>query len=84
MNEYGTYSGQTEPLLECEDDLFSVLELFPIPMEVFSKDGMSLFVNKAFIEFFHINTADIIGKFNVLEDSYINNKIGLADYLRRV
>lgn len=84
MNEYGTYSGQTDPLLECEDDLFSVLELFPIPMEVFSKEGMSLFVNKAFIEFFHINTVDIIGKFNVLEDSYINNKIGLADYLRRV
>lgn len=65
-------------------DLFSVLELFPIPMEVFSPDGVSLFVNQAFVDFFQIHAEEIVGKLNILEDPYINHKLGLSDYLRRV
>lgn len=72
-------------LLEQEDSLFSVLDLFPIPMEVFSSDGVCLFMNKVFLEFFCIpNPSDIIGKFNVIQDPFINNKLGLTDYLKRV
>jgi AraC family transcriptional regulator len=72
-------------LLEQEDSLFSVLNLFPIPMEVFSPDGVCLFMNKVFLEFYCIpNSSDIIGKFNVLQDPFINDKMGLADYLKRV
>ncbi len=72
-------------LLEQPNSLFSVLELFPLPMEVFSPDGTCLFINKLFLEFFCIsNPLDIIGKFNVLQDSFINNKLGLTDYLKRV
>ena len=72
-------------LLEQEDSLFSVLDLFPIPMEVFSSDGVCLFMNKVFIEFFCIpNPSDIIGKFNIVQDSFINDKLGLTDYLKRV
>ncbi|MGI6175665.1 MAG: helix-turn-helix domain-containing protein [Christensenellales bacterium] len=65
--------------------LFSVLELFPAPMEVFAADGLSLFVNKEFLNFFHIDDVkEIVGKFNILSDSYINGAMGLAEYLRRV
>lgn len=72
-------------LLEQQDSLFSVLNLFPIPMEVFSPDGVCLFMNKVFLEFFCIpNPSDIIGKFNVLQDSFINDKLGLTEYLKRV
>ncbi len=72
-------------LLEQEDSLFSVLDLFPIPMEVFSPDGTCLFMNKVFIEFFCIpNASDIIGKFNVLQDPFINDELGLTEYLKRV
>lgn len=72
-------------LLEQRDSLFSVLDLFPIPMEVFSPDGVCLFMNKGFLEFFCIpNPSDIIGKFNVLQDPFINGKLGLTDYLKRV
>ncbi|MEA5012239.1 MAG: helix-turn-helix domain-containing protein [Angelakisella sp.] len=72
-------------LLEQRDSLFSVLDLFPIPMEVFSPDGVCLFMNKVFLEFFCIpNPLDIIGKFNVLQDLFINEKLGLTDYLKRV
>lgn len=66
------------------DYLFSVLELFPVPIEVFSPDGLSLFVNREFLNFFRISNAeDIVGKLNILDDSYIHQKLGLTDYLRR-
>lgn len=72
-------------LLEQGDSLFSILDLFPIPLEVFSPDGVCLFMNKAFIEFFCIpNPSDIIGKFNVLQDPFINVRLDMADYLKRV
>jgi transcriptional regulator GlxA family with amidase domain len=65
-------------------EMFSVLELFPVPIEVFSPDGLSLFVNQAFINFFHIGAEDIVGRLNILNDPYINIKLGLSDYIRRV
>ena len=72
-------------LLEDQDSLFSVLGLFPIPVEVFSPDGVCLFVNTVFIEIFHIlDPSNIIGKFNVLQDPFINDRLGLTDYLQRV
>lgn len=68
-----------------QNSLFSVLDLFPIPMEVFSPDGVCLFVNKVFLELFHIpNPSDIIGKFNVIQDPFISGKLGLKDYLECV
>ncbi len=67
-----------------EHDLFSVLEHFPVPMEVFDQDGFSLFVNQAFVDFFRIPAGEIVGKFNILQDPFLNHKLGLADYLRRV
>ena len=72
-------------LLEQRDSLFSVLDLFPISLEVFSPDGICLFMNRVFIDFFCIpNPSDIVGKFNVLQDPFINDKLGLTDYLKRV
>ncbi|NLV17792.1 MAG: helix-turn-helix transcriptional regulator [Syntrophomonadaceae bacterium] len=69
---------------EQKQELFSVLELFPIPMEVFSADGISRFVNQAFVDFFRIQAEEIVGRFNILEDPYINHKLGLSAYLSRV
>ncbi len=66
------------------NDLFSVFALFPIPVQIFSPDGLSLFVNREFLNFFNIDDADlIIGKLNVLTDPYISWKFE-PDYLRRV
>lgn len=65
-------------------DLLSVLKLFPVPMEVFSPDGISLFINQAFVDFFQISAQEIVGKYNILTDPHINQKLGLSDYLRRV
>lgn len=71
--------------ISCNSSLFTILDFFPIPIEVFSLDGNSIFVNKKFLEFFCIESQkDIVGKFNVLEDTYINDNMGLSDHLRRV
>jgi len=65
-------------------EMFSVLELFPVPIEVFSPDGLSLFVNQSFVDFFRINAQEIVGRLNILNDPYINCRLGLSDYIRRV
>jgi len=69
---------------EDRQSIFSVLEFFPIPTALFSRDGVSLFVNRPFIDFFRINEDEVIGRLNILKDRYINNNLGLSDYLSRV
>ena len=80
MNKYDFYSEKTAASfhapLEHWDDLISVLDLFPIPMEVFSTDGLSLFVNKEFLNFFNIDDAEkIVGKLNILKDPYMYDRL---------
>ncbi len=83
MDSSGTSSSQVIPVLQ--ESLFSVLELFPMPMELFSPDGVSLFVNQAFMDFFQITESNkIAGRFNILSDPYMNHKLGLSDYLKRI
>ncbi len=74
---FGMASGQ-------HSDLFSILELFPMPLEVFSADGISRFVNQAFVDTLHISAEQLVGKFNVLEDPYLNRALGLTENLRQV
>lgn len=65
------------------DDLFAVLGHFPIPAEVFAADGGSLFINPSFTEVFGIGSAQIVGRYNVLEDRYLREGLGLAEHLER-
>jgi AraC-like DNA-binding protein/PAS domain-containing protein len=61
------------------------LDHFPVPIEIFNSDGISIYVNREFMDFFHILVpSDLVGKFNVLEDSYINDELGFSKYLKRV
>ncbi|MEM5767285.1 MAG: helix-turn-helix domain-containing protein [Bacillota bacterium] len=69
---------------ENRQDLFSVLALFPMPAELFSPDGISLFVNQAFVDAFHIDAEKLVGRLNILKDPYINGILGLTEELRRV
>lgn len=71
-------------LLQQPELLFSMLNLFPLPTEVFLADGTCCYVNQAFNDFFGLNNIDIINKFNVLHDPLVNHKLGLNDYLRRI
>lgn len=65
--------------------LQEIIDLFPIPMEVFSTDGVCIYANTALLEFFNIsNSSTAIGNYNILLDPFINNKLGLSDYIKRV
>lgn len=66
------------------EDLFAVLEHFPIPAGVFAADGACLFVNGSFTDSFQINADRIVGELNLLKDPYLRNEMGLADYLAQV
>ncbi len=86
MNEHGslyTEASSHEPICD-QSLLFQVMELFPIPIEIFAPDGTSVFVNQAFLGCFGLAESEIVGKLNLLQDPYLNGKLGLSAYLQRV
>lgn len=67
-----------------EDLLFQIVDLFPIPIEIFDPDGTTLFVNRAFLEVFNISSLDqIIGQYNIVRDPVVNDELGLREYVHR-
>lgn len=71
---------------ECEENwLFNVLNHFPIPIEVFNSEGLCIFINKEFIEFFCVSDPSmIVGKTKIIHDVIINEKMSTSEYLNRV
>lgn len=64
---------------------FNVLNHFPVPIEVFNSEGVSVYVNSEFIDFFRIiEPSSLVGKFNILKDKFINDEMGFSEYLNRV
>ncbi|KUG03357.1 transcriptional regulator, arac family [hydrocarbon metagenome] len=64
--------------------LFQIVDLFPMPIEIFAPDGTTVFVNRAFLEEYNISGPDqIVGKYNLLKDPVVNDELGLREYLLR-
>lgn len=64
---------------------FHVFDLFPIPIEAFTPNGVSAYVNSAFLECFQIpDPSMIVGKFNALKDILLLNDMRLAEYIQSV
>lgn len=56
-----------------ENDLFNFFEYFPYPIQVYSPDGVLIFINEACLSILHIPLKeDVVGKFNVLTDPVID------------
>ncbi|MEA5119012.1 MAG: helix-turn-helix domain-containing protein [Propionicimonas sp.] len=66
-----------------QDELFVVLDRFPIPIEVFAADGTSRFVNHAFTEVFGISADRVVGRLNVLSDPFLTTVLGFEEHLLR-
>jgi len=67
-----------------EDMLFQLVDLFPIPIEIFSPDGTTVFVNRACCEVWNVpGPQHIIGNYNIVKDPVVNDKLGLREYVRR-
>ena len=59
--------------------------MFPVPIQIFSPDGLTVFASRAVLEMWNISDASqIVGKYNLLEDAVVNERLGLSDYVQRV
>jgi len=62
---------------------YQLLDLHPIPIEIFTPDGMCIFANKAVLELNNIPDADyIVGKYNYNEDQACFEILGQDVYDR--
>ncbi len=67
-----------------EEMLFQVAELFPIPIQIFTPDGNTVFASRAVLEMWNISEpSQIVGKYNLLKDPVVNERLGLREYVRR-
>jgi len=71
-----------------DEPLFQVLDMFPIPIEIFAPDGTCVFLNRALMELHNLHDKNFaIGKYNVLKDPIIlqiMEQMGLSDKFQKV
>ncbi len=74
-----------ESVFQNEEMLFQVAQLFPVPIQIFTPDGNTVFASRAVLEMWNISDADqIVGKYNLLKDPVVNERLGLQNYVQRV
>jgi hypothetical protein len=72
------------PLLENKEMVFQMFDKFPLPIEAFSPDGISVFVNSAFLELYTIANANLVlGKHNIFDDALGKGNKDLRNVLKR-
>ena len=82
MNEADIKSLQT--LYESKELMFRILETFPVPVEIFSADGTTVFVNRAFLDLNGIEDSNsIVGKYNLLKEIEGDAQLRLQDGIQR-
>ena len=79
----GAFFQSFQMLLENRELVFQILNLLPIPIEIFMPDGTSVFLNQAYLDLFNIRDAGLItGKYNLLGDPVYNDQMGLREHIR--
>ena len=67
-----------------KDFFFRVIDLLPIPIEIFAADGTAVFLNRAFLEFNNMNDANLtVGKYNLLNDEVCNDQLGMREGIQK-
>ena len=68
---------------DSKEFVFQFLDMFPIPVEVFAPDGLSIFCNRAFLKVNNIPDAALVdGKYNLLNDP-VMDQMGMKDCVQR-
>lgn len=71
-------------LAASEARLSQIIHFMPYPIAVFTPDGVASIVNQAYLEMFGIPSAElIVGKFNLLQSSFVANTPGLPAAVAR-
>jgi len=76
---------QSLQILSCDKELlYQIVDMLPVPINIFSPDGTIVFVNHASLEMNHVRDANlIIGKYNLLKDPVCNDQMGLREIIQR-
>ena len=82
-NRYNSYVKMNKRSLPQSDNPFEIIFLqSPISTQIFSSDGTTLMVNKAWEKLWKIKARDIIGTYNILKDKQLVEK-GILPILKR-
>jgi AraC-like DNA-binding protein len=69
QNELGKLSAPFRALIGNEGLNYQLLDLLPIPIEIFTPDGTSIFSNRAYLELFNIpDVNSLVGQYNLKHD----------------
>jgi len=64
-------------LNEYDEPVYQMLDMFPIPIEVFAPDGTTVFFNRALMELNNVKDRNLgIGKYNLLKDPVCMEQMG--------
>lgn len=67
-----------------EELLFQIVDLFPMPIEIFAPNGTTMFANRAALKMWNISGPEqIVGQYNLMDDPVVNDDLGLREYVRR-
>jgi len=71
-------------LKENDEPLFQVLDMFPIPIEIFAADGTAVYANLAHLDLNNIkDRSTFIGKYNALKDTVCLDQMGYREEFER-
>jgi AraC-like DNA-binding protein len=71
-------------LIENPRLVFQILDMFPIPVQVLSSEGLMVFANRAMLELNDVADASlVVGRYNMKTDPVLNDGMGLRDVLQR-
>jgi len=71
-------------LKENDEPLFQLLDLFPIPVEIFAADGTVVYANLALMDMNNIKDRSLfIGKYNCLKDTVCLDELGYREDFER-
>jgi len=71
-------------LLHDPELVYRLLDVIPIPIEIFAPDGTTMFWNKAGMELNNIQDLSlVIGKYNLLHDPVCNDQMGMREEIQK-
>ena len=81
--DFSELSDSFQKLINDPGLMFQFLDMLPLPVEIFSPDGTSVYLNKAMMGFINVTDASAhVGKYNLLHDPVCHEIFGLESIER--
>jgi AraC-like DNA-binding protein len=71
-------------VIKTKNILFHALDIFPLPVEIFDPDGLSVYINRAFLDLIKLPDAGlIVGKYNLLNDPVCDKQLVVKECIKK-